>query len=80
MSYLGDDSASPKGKSTFPRQRGLKIFVSGIRHGFKSGDWIVVRRNGAILHEGSIGEPKVYDRLIVHTELSFDAWRGDGNG
>lgn len=74
MSYEGDDSASPKGQATFPQQRGIKLFVKGINLGFKRGDWVVIHRKGGVVYEGSIGEPKVYDRLIVHTEITLEAW------
>lgn len=75
MSFGGDDSASPKGQVTYPQQRPLKVFLAGIGHGFRSGDWIIVHRTGAVAYEGAIGEPRIYDRLLVHTELSIEAWR-----
>lgn len=81
LSYGGDDYATPKGKVRYPQKRDMKVYIVGIGHGFKSGDWIIVRRKGAIVYEGAIGEPKVYDRLLIHTELSLDAnYKGNSNG
>lgn len=75
LSFSGEDNASPKGQVTFPQQRGLNVYIHGIGYGFKSGDWVVIKRNGAVAYEGSIGEPKIYDRLIVHTELALNSYR-----
>lgn len=75
ISYQSLDSASPKGDVTYPQKRPLEIFVKGIGHGFERGDWIVVKRNGVAEYEGAIGEPRFYDRLIVHTELGIEAWK-----
>lgn len=80
LSFSGHEATSPKGKVKYPEQRQLEIFVKGIGHGFKRGDWIIVKRRGAAIYEGAISEPRIYDRLIVHTELVLDAWKEISNG
>lgn len=73
LSFQGDDNAEPKGRVTLPEQRNIKIFLRGIGYGFKRGDWVVARRKG-VTYEGTIGDPRTYDRGIVHTELALDSY------
>lgn len=80
MSFQNLDSATPKGNATYPQQRPLEVFLKGIGYGFRRGDWVIVKRNGAAIYEGAVGEPRVYDRLIVHTELGIEAWKKVDNG
>lgn len=76
MSYAGDDNAEPRGKTHLPEQRAMKVYLMGIGHGFERGDWIVVRRKGIVIYEGTIGDPRTYDRGIIHTELALNSYSG----
>ncbi len=73
ISFGGPAPASPKGQVTYPQSRTIRVYIKGIHHGLRCGDWVILKRNGAIAYEGPIGEPGIYDRLIVHTELEVDA-------
>lgn len=80
MSFSSHDNALPSDGARFAQQRSLEIFVKGIGYDFKSGDLVIVYRNGAAVYEGQIGEPRVYGRLLPHIELTMEAYREIGNG
>ncbi len=75
ISYEGDDSGTPSSKESMPQHRGFKVFIFGTNHGFRSGDFVVLKRNKTPVYEGVIGDPKIYNNLIIHTELSLETWR-----